>query len=198
MILMIDNYDSFTWNLVQYLSELDEVVTVRNDRITIEQIETMKPDRIVISPGPGTPSDSGISKQVILHFMDRLPILGVCLGHQTMGELFGGRVIRAKEPCHGKVFPVEHSGQGILAGMPNPFQATRYHSLVVDERTLPAELEVTARTEDGTIMAMQHRQRNLHGVQFHPESIMTESGMTILENFFHMEGATREEVYSHA
>jgi anthranilate synthase/aminodeoxychorismate synthase-like glutamine amidotransferase len=183
MILMIDNYDSFTYNLVQYLSELDEVVTVRNDRVTLEEIEAMRPDHIVISPGPGTPAESGISKDVIRAFKGRIPILGVCLGHQTIGELFGADVVRAAEPFHGKVSEVHHGGRGILEGLPRPFRATRYHSLVVDEGTLPEELEVTARTEDGTVMAMEHRDYPLSGVQFHPESILTESGMEILKNF---------------
>lgn len=183
MILMIDNYDSFTYNLVQYLSELDEVVTVRNDRTTLEEIERMEPGHIVISPGPGTPAQSGISKDVIRTFKSRVPILGVCLGHQTIGELFGGEVVRAEEPFHGKVSEVHHEGRGILEGLPRPFRATRYHSLVVDEATLPEELEVTARTGDGTVMAMEHRDYPLTGVQFHPESILTEVGMEILKNF---------------
>lgn len=183
MILMIDNYDSFTWNLVQYLSELDEVRTVRNDRVTLEEIGDMAPSHIVISPGPGTPDDSGISKDVIRAFQGRVPVLGVCLGHQALGAVFGGRVVRAGEPCHGKVSLIHHEGEGILEGMPAPFRATRYHSLVVEESSLPEELKVTARTEDGTVMAMEHRDHPLFGVQFHPESILTESGMNLLRNF---------------
>ena len=183
MILMIDNYDSFTWNLVQYLSELDEVRTVRNDRVTLEEIGDMAPSHIVISPGPGTPDDSGISKDVIRAFQGRVPVLGVCLGHQALGAVFGGRVVRAGEPCHGKVSLIHHEGEGILEGRPAPFRATRYHSLVVEESSLPEELKVTARTEDGTVMAMEHRDHPLFGVQFHPESILTESGMNLLRNF---------------
>ncbi len=183
MILMIDNYDSFTYNLVQYLSELDEVVTVRNDRITLEEIERLGPSHIVISPGPGTPAESGISKDVIRTFLGRIPILGVCLGHQTIGELFGAEVIRAEIPFHGKVSEVHHDGGGLFLGLPQPFRATRYHSLIVDEATLPEELEVTARTADGTVMAMEHRDQPLFGVQFHPESILTEGGMELLKNF---------------
>ena len=183
MILVIDNYDSFTWNLVQYLSELDEVRTVRNDRVTLEEIGDMAPSHIVISPGPGTPDDSGISKDVIRAFQGRVPVLGVCLGHQALGAVFGGRVVRAGEPCHGKVSLIHHGGEGILEGMPAPFRATRYHSLVVEESSLPEELKVTARTEDGTVMAMEHRDHPLFGVQFHPESILTESGMNLLRNF---------------
>jgi anthranilate synthase/aminodeoxychorismate synthase-like glutamine amidotransferase len=183
MILMIDNYDSFTWNLVQYLSELDEVRTVRNDRVTLEEIEGMSPSHIVISPGPGTPEESGISKDVIRAFQGRVPILGVCLGHQALGTVYGGRVLRAAVPCHGKVSAIHHTGEGILEGMPDPFMATRYHSLAVEESSLPRELKVTARTEDGTVMAMEHRDFPLFGVQFHPESILTESGMSLLRNF---------------
>lgn len=183
MILMIDNYDSFTWNLVQYLSELDEVRTVRNDRVTLEEIGEMAPSHIVISPGPGTPDDSGISKDVIRAFQGRVPILGVCLGHQVIGAVFGGRVVRAGKPCHGKLSLIHHRNEGILEGMPAPFRATRYHSLVVEESSLPDELKVTARTEDGTVMAMEHRDHPLFGVQFHPESILTESGMDLLRNF---------------
>ena len=183
MILMIDNYDSFTWNLVQYLSELDEVRTVRNDRVTLEEIGDMAPSHIVISPGPGTPDDSGISKDVIRAFQGRVPVLGVCLGHQALGAVFGGRVVRAGEPCHGKVSLIHHGGEGILEGMPAPFRATRYHSLVVEEPSLPEELKVTARTADGTVMAMEHRDHPLFGVQFHPDSILTESGMNLLRNF---------------
>ncbi|MDO9508321.1 MAG: aminodeoxychorismate/anthranilate synthase component II [Thermovirgaceae bacterium] len=182
MILVIDNYDSFTWNLVQYLSELDEVVTVRNDRITLQEIETMDPGHIVISPGPGAPSESGISKDVIRTFKGCIPILGVCLGHQAIGEVFGAEVVRAAEPFHGKVSVIHHEGRGLMKGLPEPFRGTRYHSLVV-KSPLPEELKVTAHTEDGTVMAMEHREYPLFGVQFHPESILTESGMDLLKNF---------------
>ncbi|MFA0888715.1 MAG: aminodeoxychorismate/anthranilate synthase component II [Synergistales bacterium] len=183
MILMIDNYDSFTWNLVQYLSELDEVRTVRNDRVSLEEIGAMNPSHIVISPGPGTPEESGISRDAIRAFGGRIPVLGVCLGHQALGTVFGGRVVRAKEPCHGKVSAIRHEGEGILMGLPDPFMATRYHSLVVEESSLPEELKVTARTDDGTVMAMEHRDLPLFGVQFHPESVLTEAGMSLLRNF---------------
>jgi glutamine amidotransferase of anthranilate synthase or aminodeoxychorismate synthase len=183
MILMIDNYDSFTWNLVQCLSELDEVGTFRNDRVTLEEIAAMNPSHIVISPGPGNPEESGISRDVIRAFSGRIPILGVCLGHQALGQVFGGRVVRAEEPCHGKVSAIRHKGEGILMGLPDPFMATRYHSLVVEETSLPEELKVTARTDDGTVMAMEHRDFPLFGVQFHPESILTEAGMSLLRNF---------------
>ncbi|MBN1334073.1 MAG: aminodeoxychorismate/anthranilate synthase component II [Synergistales bacterium] len=183
MILMIDNYDSFTYNLVQYLSELDEVITVRNDHINVEQIEIIHPDQIVISPGPGTPDEAGISKEVIRAFKGRIPILGVCLGHQAIGEVFGGKVIKATAPFHGKVSEIHHLGKGILEGLPQPFRATRYHSLVVDKTSFPKILEITALTEDGSVMALEHRDFPIFGVQFHPESILTESGMTILRNF---------------
>ncbi len=184
MILMIDNYDSFTYNLVQYLSELDEVITIRNDQATLTEIRAMEPSHIVISPGPGTPSEAGISKEVILAFRECVPILGVCLGHQSIAEVLGGKIIRAAEPFHGKVSEINHESKGILKGLPAPFRATRYHSLVAEESSLPEVLEVTARTEDGTIMAMEHRSLPLYGVQFHPESILTESGMELLRNFY--------------
>jgi len=183
MIIMIDNYDSFTYNLVQYLSELDEVITLRNDQTNLEQIQSMKPDHIVISPGPGKPAEAGISKEVIMSFYGRIPILGVCLGHQSIGEAFGGKIVRASEPFHGKVSLIHHQNRGILKGLPEPFSATRYHSLVVEESSIPEALEITARTEDGTIMAMEHRDLPLFGVQFHPESILTEHGMVLLKNF---------------
>jgi len=182
MIRVIDNYDSFTWNLVQYLSELDEVVTARNDRITLQEIEVMAPSHIVISPGPGAPSESGISKDVIRAFKGYIPILGVCLGHQAIGEVFGAEVVRASKPFHGKVSTIRHGGRGLMCGLPDPFRGTRYHSLVV-KQPLPEELEMTAHTEDGTVMAMEHRKYPLFGVQFHPESILTESGMDLLKNF---------------
>ncbi len=186
MILLLDNYDSFTFNLYQYLRELGaEVAVHRNDRITIAEIEAMGPklERIVISPGPCTPTEAGISVPLIQHFAGRTPILGVCLGHQSIGAAFGGRVIRAPMLMHGKTSLVHHQGQGVFAGLPQPFTATRYHSLIVERSTLPAELEVTAETEDGLIMGMRHRTLAVEGVQFHPESILTEGGKDLLANF---------------
>lgn len=191
MILVIDNYDSFTYNLVQYLGELAADLPVaadlqvfRNDEITLEQIAALKPDGIVISPGPGTPDDSGISLDIIKDLGPTVPILGVCLGHQSMGQVFGGDVVRAAELMHGKTSPIFHTGQGVFAGLASPFLATRYHSLVIDRATCPEALEITAWVEDGTIMGVQHRDYpHLQGVQFHPESILTEAGMQILRNF---------------
>jgi anthranilate synthase component 2 len=184
MLLLIDNYDSFTYNLFQYLSELGEqVVVVRNDKTTIEEIERMQPQRIVVSPGPSTPLEAGISNEVICHFGSRLPMLGVCLGHQCIGYSYGATVGQAKEIMHGKSSLIHHSNQGVLAGLPNPFSAIRYHSLVVFREGLPDCLEVTAWTEDGTIMGLRHRQHPVEGVQFHPESFMTEVGKDILRNF---------------
>ncbi|PZV12224.1 MAG: aminodeoxychorismate/anthranilate synthase component II [Leptolyngbya sp.] len=191
MILVIDNYDSFTYNLVQYLGELAADLPVaadlqvfRNDEITLEQIAALKPDGIVISPGPGTPDDSGISLDIIQNLGPTVPILGVCLGHQSMGQVFGGDVVRAAELMHGKTSPIFHTGQGVFAGLASPFLATRYHSLVIDRATCPEALEITAWVEDGTIMGVQHRDYpHLQGVQFHPESILTEAGMQILRNF---------------
>ncbi|WP_035984378.1 anthranilate synthase component II [Leptolyngbya sp. KIOST-1] len=191
MILVIDNYDSFTYNLVQYLGELGATLRVasdlrvfRNDEITVEQIAALRPDGIVISPGPGTPDDSGVSLAVIQTLGPTIPILGVCLGHQSIGQVFGGDVVRAAELMHGKTSPVFHTGQGVFAGLENPFQATRYHSLVIDRPTCPDVLEITAWVEDGTIMGVQHRDYpHLQGVQFHPESILTDAGMQILRNF---------------
>ena len=184
MLLMIDNYDSFTYNLVQYLGELGEDVrTHRNDQITLDEIEAMKPDRIVISPGPCTPNEAGISVPLLRHFAGRLPILGVCLGHQAIGAAFGGRVVRAREVMHGKTSPVEHTGVGVFRGLPNPFTVTRYHSLAIERATLPDCLEVTAWTDDGEIMGVRHREFAIEGVQFHPESILTEHGHALLKNF---------------
>jgi anthranilate synthase/aminodeoxychorismate synthase-like glutamine amidotransferase len=185
MILMIDNYDSFTYNLVQYLGEMGEDLKVfRNDKITIEEIETLKPDKIVISPGPCTPKEAGVSVDTIRTFAGRVPILGVCLGHQAIGVVYGGVVCRAHTPMHGKTSMVVHDGRGIFAGLTEPFQAGRYHSLVLSPEGLPPELEVAARTtEDGTIMAVRHRTYPVHGVQFHPESVLTNEGRTILRNF---------------
>ena len=184
MLLLIDNYDSFTYNLFQYLSELgEEVVVVRNDKTTLEEIDKMKPQRIVISPGPSTPLQAGISNEVIRHFGSRLPILGVCLGHQCIGYSYGGSIGQAKEIMHGKSSLIYHNSQGVLAGLPNPFPAIRYHSLVVQRDGLPDCLEVTAWTDDDTIMGLRHRQYPVEGVQFHPESFMTEVGKDILRNF---------------
>jgi anthranilate synthase/aminodeoxychorismate synthase-like glutamine amidotransferase len=185
MILVIDNYDSFTYNLVQYLGELGADVRVRrNNAITVGEIEAMAPDQILISPGPGRPEDAGITPDVIRRFGPTTPLLGVCLGHQAIGIVYGGTVCRATTPMHGKTSTVEHDGKGVFAGMTAPFLAGRYHSLIVSPANLPAELEVSARTqEDGTIMAIRHRAYPVHGVQFHPESILTEEGRRILRNF---------------
>ena len=184
MLLMIDNYDSFTYNLYQYLAELGaEVVTVRNDKITLEEIEEMSPEGIIISPGPCTPQEAGISMDVIRRFGPSLPTLGVCLGHQCIGEVYGAKVDRAGEIRHGKTSMVYHKGQGVLAGLPDPFEAIRYHSLVVYPETVPDCLEVTAWTENGLIMGLRHKEHPVEGVQFHPESIMTPVGKDLLQNF---------------
>jgi len=184
MLLLIDNYDSFTYNLFQYLSELgEEVIVVRNDKTTLEEIARMKPQRIVISPGPSTPLQAGISNDVIRHFGARLPILGVCLGHQCIGYSYGGLIGQAKVIMHGKSSLINHNRQGVFAGLPSPFSAIRYHSLVVQREGLPDCLEVTAWTDDGTIMGLRHRQYPIEGVQFHPESFMTQAGKDILRNF---------------
>ncbi len=187
MLLMIDNYDSFTYNLVQYFAELGEEVRVyRNDAITLNEIERLKPERIVISPGPGEPRNAGVSEDIIRHFGQSLPLLGVCLGHQALGEVFGGTVERAPELMHGKVSAIRHNGQGVFAGLPQDFRATRYHSLVVRRSDLPAELEVTAETSSGLIMGLKHRRYPIYGVQFHPESILTEYGHDMLQNFLNI------------
>jgi para-aminobenzoate synthetase component 2 len=185
MLLVIDNYDSFTYNLVQYLGELGEEIEVRrNNEVTTAEIEsTLKPARILISPGPGTPDDAGCSMEVIKTFAGRIPILGVCLGHQSIGQVFGGRVVRAPQLCHGKSSPVQHDGKTIFAGIPQSFSAGRYHSLIVEDRDLPLCLEVSARTADGVIMGLRHREMKVEGVQFHPESIMTTQGKRLLANF---------------
>jgi len=184
MLLMIDNYDSFTYNLVQYFGELGQDLKVyRNNKITIAEIEAMRPERIVISPGPCTPKEAGISIDVIKHFAGKLPILGVCLGHQSMGEAFGGDVIRAPYLMHGKTSIIHHDGKTIFAGLPNPFEATRYHSLIIKRETLPPVLEISAWTEDGIIMGVRHKQFKVEGVQFHPESILTGAGKDLLRNF---------------
>ena len=184
MLLLIDNYDSFTYNLFQYLSELGaEVVVVRNDKTTLDEIERMKPERIVISPGPSIPERAGISNEVIRHFGSRLPVLGVCLGHQCIGYSYGGLIGQAKEIMHGKSSLIHHGSQGVFSGLPNPFSAIRYHSLVVKREGLPDCLEVTALTGEGTIMGLRHRKYPVEGVQFHPESFMTEVGKDLLKNF---------------
>jgi len=184
MIIMIDNYDSFTYNLVQYVGELGEELQVyRNDKISIAQIEQLAPDYLMISPGPCTPNEAGISMDVIRHFAGKIPILGVCLGHQSIGQVFGGKVIRAERLMHGKTSPVYHDGRTIFQDIPSPFTAARYHSLLVEESTLPDELEITARTAEGEIMAVRHRHYAVEGVQFHPESIITQHGKQLLRNF---------------
>lgn len=184
MILLIDNYDSFTFNLVQYLAELRaEVVVKRNDEITLEQIASLKPERIVISPGPCTPNEAGISVELIRRFYKSIPILGVCLGHQSIGAAFGANVIRAPHIMHGKTSEIFHDGKTIYSGLPNPFVATRYHSLIIEESTLPAEIIPTAHTQDGVLMGVRHRNFPLEGVQFHPESILTTVGKDLLWNF---------------
>jgi para-aminobenzoate synthetase component 2 len=184
MLLMIDNYDSFTYNLVQYLGELGEDVRVyRNDKITLQQIEDLRPDRIVISPGPCTPKEAGVSVETIRQFAGRMPILGVCLGHQSLGVAFGGEVIRAQRLMHGKTSMISHDGKTIFHELPNPFEATRYHSLLVNPKNLPDCLEVSAKTAEGEIMGLRHRTLGVEGVQFHPESILTKSGKDLLRNF---------------
>ena len=185
MVLVIDNYDSFTYNLVQYLGELGaEVRVLRNDAATVEDVACARPDHIVISPGPGRPEDAGITMRVIRELGAATPILGVCLGHQAIGAVFGGSVVRAATPMHGKTSTIEHDGHGVFSGLSGPFVASRYHSLVVAEDGLPAELEVSARTqEDRTVMGLRHRTWPVHGVQFHPESVLTGEGRTILRNF---------------
>ncbi|MBK8690412.1 MAG: aminodeoxychorismate/anthranilate synthase component II [Betaproteobacteria bacterium] len=186
MLLMIDNYDSFTWNLVQYFGELGADVHVhRNDAITLEQIEAWQPERIVISPGPCTPREAGISVPVIERFAGRIPLLGVCLGHQAIGQAFGGNVVRAQRVMHGKVSAVTHDGRGVFTGLPSPLTVTRYHSLAIERATLPAGLEITATAEDGEIMGVRHRSLPVEGVQFHPEAFLTEHGHALLRNFLH-------------
>jgi len=187
MLVMIDNYDSFTYNLVQYLGELgEEVKTFRNDEISIAEVEALNPDRIMLSPGPCTPNEAGISLSVIKHFKGKLPLMGVCLGHQSIGQAFGGDVVHAQEIMHGKTSPIEHTNKGVFKDIENPFTVTRYHSLVVARDTLPDCLEITAWTEDGEIMGLRHRDYLIEGVQFHPESILTEHGHALLKNFLEM------------
>ena len=185
MILVIDNYDSFTYNLVQYLGELGETVEVRrNDELTVQEIESLvRPDRILISPGPGTPDNAGVSLEVVEHFAGSIPILGVCLGHQAIGQAFGGRVVPAPQLMHGKASDICHDGKTIFAGLDDHFKAGRYHSLIVDRATLPECLEISAFTDDDVIMGLRHRELRVEGVQFHPESILTHDGMKLLENF---------------
>ncbi len=184
MLLMIDNYDSFTYNLVQYFGELGEDIRVyRNDKITTEEIEKMSPDRIVVSPGPCTPKEAGISVEAIRSFAGKIPLLGVCLGHQSIGAAFGGEIIRAPRLMHGKTSHIHHDGKNLFAGLPNPFEATRYHSLLIRKETLPGCLEITAWTDQGEIMGVRHREFTIEGVQFHPESILTTVGKDLLRNF---------------
>ncbi len=184
MILVIDNYDSFTYNLVQYLGELGaELVVYRNDQISLEEIADIAPEKIVISPGPCTPNEAGISVVLVQYFAGKIPILGVCLGHQSVGQAFGGKVVGAPTIMHGKVSEIYHRGQSIFKGLPDPFIATRYHSLVVERESLPACLEITAETDDGVIMGLRHRDMSVDGVQFHPESILTGEGKNLLKNF---------------
>ena len=197
MLLMIDNYDSFTYNLVQYLGELGaEVRVFRNDEITVDEIESLAPDHLMISPGPCTPDQAGVSLRAIRHFAGKLPILGVCLGHQSIGRAFGGRIIHAKEIMHGKTSMIHHENQGVFAGLENPFEATRYHSLVIERDSLPDCLEITAWTQDDNgefdeIMGVRHREFQIEGVQFHPESILTRHGHDLLRNFLNTRGGTR-------
>ena len=187
MILIIDNYDSFTYNLVQYLGELGATMEVRrNDQITLDEIERMAPERIVISPGPKTPSEAGICLEVIRSFSGHVPILGVCLGHQAIGQAFGGQVVRAPEIMHGKTSEIAHDGKTVFSGLPNPFPATRYHSLIVERAGLPGCLEVSATSPDGLIMGLRHKRMKVEGVQFHPESVLTSAGKDLLANFMRL------------
>ena len=188
MMLMIDNYDSFTYNLVQYLAELGQTVeTFRNDQISVPEIEAASPERIMLSPGPCTPKEAGITLDVINHFSGKVPLMGVCLGHQAIGQAFGGKVVHAGRIMHGKTSMIEHTGEGVFSGLESPFRATRYHSLVVEKDSLPRCLEVTAWTDEGEIMGLRHRRLSVEGVQFHPESILTEHGHALLKNFLEIE-----------
>src|SRR5579864_5825884 len=187
MILLLDNYDSFTYNLAQYLGELGcELEVRRNDKITLEEIARTKPERIVISPGPCTPAEAGISVPLIKRFAGEIPILGVCLGHQAMGAAFGGRVIRAKHVMHGKTSEIHHDGKTVFRNLPQDFPATRYHSLIVERKSLPRTLEISAETADGTVMGLRHRKLKVEGVQFHPESVLTDAGFRLLQNFINI------------
>jgi para-aminobenzoate synthetase component 2 len=187
MILLLDNYDSFTYNLAQYLGQMGQTLVVRrNDKISLDEIADLRPERIVISPGPGTPRQAGISIALIERFASKIPILGVCLGHQAIGETFGGRVIRAAKLMHGKTSPIQHDAKTIFRGLPQDFVATRYHSLIVERKSLPRELEISAETADGVIMGLRHRKWKVEGVQFHPESVLTNDGFHLLQNFLSM------------
>jgi len=189
-VTLVDNYDSFTWNLVHALGALGAEVDVhRNDAITVDEIAAKKPDAIVISPGPGTPDDSGISLEVVRRLGETTPILGVCLGNQTIGQVYGGKVVRGPEPVHGKLSKIRHTGQGVMRGINGPFEATRYHSLIIERVSAPETLAITAETEDGLIMGLSHKSLPVHGVQFHPESIASEQGQTILKNFLDIAAA---------
>jgi len=193
MLLMIDNYDSFTYNLVQYFGELGADIHVyRNDKISIDDIERLNPTRIVISPGPCTPKEAGVSVKVIRHFAGKLPLLGVCLGHQSLAYAFGGEIIRADRLMHGKTSMINHDGQTIFDGLPNPFEATRYHSLIVNRETLPGDFEISALTDEGEIMGLRHLPTGAEGVQFHPESILTKAGMDLLRNFLELDSLNDE------
>lgn len=184
MILIIDNYDSFVFNLARYFEELgQQTKVIRNDQITLEQIKQISPEAIVLSPGPCTPNEAGIGQEVVTHFGNQIPILGVCLGHQTIAASFGGEIVKAPLPVHGQTALIYHQNSRLLSKLPNPFRATRYHSLIIDETSLPSELQVTARTEDGIPMALEHKTAPIFGVQFHPESILTENGLSLLESF---------------
>jgi anthranilate synthase/aminodeoxychorismate synthase-like glutamine amidotransferase len=184
MLLVIDNYDSFTYNLVQYFGELGaDPVVKRNDAVSVDEVEKMAPERIVISPGPGSPKDAGISMELIRRMGSRVPLLGVCLGHQCIGEVYGGKVVRAGRLMHGKTSPIRHDAKGVFRGLPNPFEATRYHSLIVEKSSVPDGLEISADTAEGEIMGLRHREYPVHGVQFHPESILSKEGKDLLANF---------------
>jgi anthranilate synthase/aminodeoxychorismate synthase-like glutamine amidotransferase len=186
MILLLDNYDSFVYNLARYVRELGELPAVhRHDELTVEQVAAMAPSHIIISPGPCSPAEAGISTEVVRRLGDRIPVLGVCLGHQCIGAAYGGEIVRADQPMHGKTSTIHHTGAGLFHGLPNPFRATRYHSLVIAPASVPPELEIIASSEDGEIMAVQHRRHPVHGVQFHPESVLTEHGYRLIDHFLH-------------
>lgn len=196
MILMIDNYDSFVYNLVQYFKELDEdIVVKRNDEITIDDIKTLNPEIIVLSPGPCSPTEAGICIEVVENFKGKIPILGICLGHQTIGQVFGSKIVKAIEPVHGKVHSITHDGKGVFTNIKNPLNVTRYHSLVVDRETLSDELEITAQTKEGEIMGLRHKKYMIEGVQFHPEAVLTECGHELLRNFITL---ARERIQENA